>query len=79
MKFDATREGAFVILEINLHDAKARLDKYEQFEQYKSLMEKTIPRRTYLGILPIFVSVGLKFAVFIPINPVSISTVAFSG
>lgn len=40
MKFDATRLGAFVILEINLHDAKKRLEKYEQFEQYKSIMEK---------------------------------------
>ena len=43
LKFDATREGAFVILEINHHDAKARLDKYEQFEQYKTIMEKQFP------------------------------------
>jgi len=43
MKFDATREGAFVILEINLHDEKARLEKYEQFEHYKTLMEKDFP------------------------------------
>ena len=43
MKFDATRDGAFVILEINLHDAKARLEKYEQFEQYKTIMEKQFP------------------------------------
>ena len=43
MKFDATREGAFVILEINLHEEKARLEKYEQFEQYKTLMEKDFP------------------------------------
>jgi hypothetical protein len=43
MKFDATREGAFVILEINLHDAKARLEKYEQFEKYKTIMEKDFP------------------------------------
>lgn len=43
MKFDASREGAFVILEINLHDAKLRLKKYEQFEQYKSIMEKQFP------------------------------------
>jgi len=43
MKFDATREGAFVILEINLHDTKARLDKYEQFEKYKIFMEKQFP------------------------------------
>ena len=43
LKFDATRDGAFVILEVNLHDSKARLDKYEQFEQYKSVMEKQFP------------------------------------
>lgn len=43
MKFDATREGAFVILEINHHDEKARLEKYEQFENYKTLMEKDFP------------------------------------
>lgn len=43
MKFDATRYGAFVILEINLNDAKDRLNKYEQFEQYKTLMEKDFP------------------------------------
>ncbi len=43
MKFDATREGAFVILEINLPSEKARLDKFEQFEQYKSIMEKNFP------------------------------------
>ena len=43
MKFDATREGAFVILEINHHDEKARLEKYEQFENYKVLMEKDFP------------------------------------
>ena len=43
MKFDATREGAFVILEINQHDEKARLEKYEQFENYKVLMEKDFP------------------------------------
>lgn len=44
MKFDATREGAFVILEINLTDESARLQKYEQFETYKSLMEKQFPQ-----------------------------------
>jgi len=43
LKFDATRDGAFVILEVNLHDAKARFEKYEQFEQYKSVMEKQFP------------------------------------
>jgi len=44
MKFDATRDGASVILEINLHDEKARLEKYEQFEQYKTIIEKQFPQ-----------------------------------
>lgn len=43
LKFDATRDGAFVILEINLHDTKTRLEKFEQFENYKSIMEKQFP------------------------------------
>jgi len=43
MKFDATRDGAFVILEINLHDNSLRLEKFEQFEHYKSIMEKQFP------------------------------------
>jgi hypothetical protein len=43
LKFDATRHGAFVILEINLQDVKLRLEKYEQFEQYQSIMEKQFP------------------------------------
>lgn len=40
LKFDANREGAFVILEINLSDEGERLNKFEQFENYKSIMEK---------------------------------------
>lgn len=43
LKFDATRDGAYVILEISLHDAVARLERYEQFEKYKSLLEKDFP------------------------------------
>jgi hypothetical protein len=43
LKFDATRDGAYVILEINLRNEKARLEKYEQFEQYKTIMEKQFP------------------------------------
>jgi len=44
MKFDATRKGASVILEINLSNPKQRLEKYEQFVQYKSTMEKQFPQ-----------------------------------
>ncbi len=43
MKFDATREGASVILEINLSNPNLRYEKYQQFEHYKSLMEKQFP------------------------------------
>ena len=43
LKFDATRDGAYVILEINLSNDLLRLEKYEQFEQYKSIMEKQFP------------------------------------
>ncbi len=43
LKFDANRKGASVILEINLSDEKARLDKFEQFENFKSLLEKDFP------------------------------------
>lgn len=43
LKFDATREGAFVILEINHSDATKRFELYEQFEQYKTLLEKGFP------------------------------------
>jgi hypothetical protein len=44
LKFDATRDGAYVILELNHHDPRTRLDRYEQFEQYKLLMEKEFPQ-----------------------------------
>ncbi len=40
LKFDANREGAYVILEINLSDERARLDRFEQFENFKTLFEK---------------------------------------
>jgi len=43
LKFDATRTGASVILEINLSNAKDRLEKFEQFFLYKSTMEKQFP------------------------------------
>ncbi len=42
-KYDATREGAAVILEINLRDENERFRKYEQFERYKAIMEAGFP------------------------------------
>jgi hypothetical protein len=44
MKFDATRKGASVILEINLSNTKQRLEKYEQFVFQTSTMEKQFPQ-----------------------------------
>ncbi len=43
LKFDATREGSFVILEINPTDINRRLELYSKFEQCKALMEKDFP------------------------------------
>lgn len=43
LKFDANREGAFVILEINHSDAAKRLELYEKFESFKKIMEKQFP------------------------------------
>jgi len=43
LKFDATRKGASVILEINLSNANQRLEKYEKFLLSKTIMEKQFP------------------------------------
>jgi hypothetical protein len=43
LKFDATRDGAYVILEINHSDTTKRFELYEKFETYKSIMEKQFP------------------------------------
>ena len=40
LKFDATRTGASVILEINHSNAAQRHEKYAQFQLYKTTMEK---------------------------------------
>lgn len=39
LKFDANRQGAYVILELNDKDEARRLEKYERLEQYKTVME----------------------------------------
>lgn len=44
LKFDANRNGAFVILELNHASEEERLAKYEQFERYKVLMEEDFPQ-----------------------------------
>ena len=42
-KYDANRDGAYVILEINLRDENERFRKYEQFEKYKTILEAGFP------------------------------------
>ena len=39
MKFDASREGAFVILEVNLRDKEERLLMFEKIKLYKTIIE----------------------------------------
>lgn len=42
LKFDATREGAFVILELNHRNETKRLETFERIEQYRTQLEKNI-------------------------------------
>ena len=43
LKFDATRDGAFVILEVNLKNESERLDMFERLTWYKDTIEKDFP------------------------------------
>ena len=43
LKFDATREGAFVILEVNLRGEEARLEMFERLTWYKDTLETDFP------------------------------------
>ena len=43
LKFDATREGAFVILEVNHRGEEARLEMFERLTWYKDTLEMDIP------------------------------------
>ena len=43
LKFDATREGAFVILEVNHRGEEARLDMFERLTWYKDTLETDFP------------------------------------
>jgi len=43
MKFEANREGAFVILELNHPNENERLTKFEQLERYKIIFEEDFP------------------------------------
>ena len=43
LKFDATREGAFVILEVNHRNETERLEMFERLTWYKETLEKNFP------------------------------------
>ena len=43
LKFDATREGAFVILEVNHRGEEARLEMFERLTWYKDTLETDFP------------------------------------
>ena len=43
LKFDATREGAFVILEVNHRGEEARLEMFERLTWYKDTLEMDFP------------------------------------
>ena len=43
LKFDATREGAFVILEVNHRNEDARLEMFERLTWYKDTLEMDFP------------------------------------
>ena len=43
LKFDATREGAFVILEVNHRGQEARLEMFERLTWYKDTLETDFP------------------------------------
>ena len=43
LKFDATREGAFVILEVNHRGEEARLEMFERLAWYKDTLETDFP------------------------------------
>ena len=43
LKFDATRDGAYVILEVNHRSESERLEMYEKLTWYKEQLEKDFP------------------------------------
>ncbi len=43
LKFDANREGAYVILEVNHRDENVRLEMFERLSWYKEALERDFP------------------------------------
>ena len=43
LKFDATRDGAFIILEVNHRGEEARLEMFERLTWYKDTLEMDFP------------------------------------
>ena len=78
LKFDATREGAFVILEVNHRSEEARLEMFERLTWYKDTLEMDFPEGLTWDIC--FVrDTGKQVAVFIQPNPGLTSTAVRIG
>lgn len=48
LKYDVWRTGVSVVLEINLRDYRKRMQRYEQFEMYKVLVEEKYTPNTLI-------------------------------
>ena len=68
LKFDATREGAFVILEVNHRGEEARLEMFERLTWYKDTLETDFPEGLTWDICFVRVPEN-RSPVFIPPNP----------
>lgn len=78
LKFDATREGAFVILEVNHRSEEARLEMFERLTWYKDTLEMDFPEGLTWDIC--FVrDTGKRWPVFIQPNPGLTSTAVRIG
>ena len=78
LNFDATRECAFVILEVNHRSEEARLEMFERLTLYKDTLEMDFPE----GLTGTFVSCAIpesRWPVFIQPNPGLTSTAVRIG
>lgn len=48
LKYDVWRTGVSVVLEINLRDYRKRMERYEQFEMYKVIVEEKYQPNTLI-------------------------------
>ena len=78
LKFDATREGAFVILEVNHRGEEARLEMFERLTWYKDTLETDFPEGLTWDICFCVIPEN-RSPVFIPPNPGLTSTAVRIG